>query len=87
MKHFSFLPLSHQIKYAGSDTDFSASPAFCKQIKRVDCEDQKVIGTQIPLQQLLEGLIADQELPVKDKRKRLKQVRTNTEKVQNNPKS
>jgi len=40
----------------------------------VECEEQKVIGTQTPLQQLLEGLIADEELPVKDKRKRLKQV-------------
>lgn len=74
---FSFF---RQIKYAGSDTDFSTSPAFCKQIKRVDCEEQKVIGTQIPLQQLLEGLIADQELPAKDKRKRLKQVQTGTRK-------
>ncbi|XP_007560536.1 PREDICTED: DEP domain-containing protein 1B isoform X2 [Poecilia mexicana] len=71
-EHLSHLKRA-QIKYAGSDTDFSASPAFCKQIKRVDCEEQKVIGTQIPLQQLLEGLIADQELPAKDKRKRLKQ--------------
>lgn len=65
---------SHQIKYAGSDTDFSASPAFCKQISRVDSEEQKVIGTQTPLHELLEGLIADKELPAKDKRKRLKQV-------------
>ncbi|XP_076006463.1 DEP domain-containing protein 1B-like [Genypterus blacodes] len=69
--------LSHlrrvQIKYAGSDTDFSASPAFCKQISRVECEEQMVIGTQTPLQELLEGLIADKELPAKDKRKRLKQ--------------
>lgn len=65
----------HQIKYAGSDTDFSSSPAFCKQISRVESEEQKVIGTQIPLQELLEGLIADKELPAKDKRKRLKQVR------------
>lgn len=64
----------YQIKYAGSDTDFSASPAFCKQISRVECEEQKVIGTQTPLQELLEGLIADKELPAKDKRKRLKQV-------------
>lgn len=64
----------HQIKYAGSDTDFSASPAFCKQISRVESEEQKVIGTQTPLQELLEGLIADKELPAKDKRKRLKQV-------------
>ncbi|XP_056300909.1 DEP domain-containing protein 1B [Pseudoliparis swirei] len=69
--------LSHlkrvQIKYAGSETDFSASPAFCKQISRVECEERTVIGTQTPLQALLEGLIADRELPAKDKRKRLKQ--------------
>lgn len=67
----SFAP---QIKYAGSDTDFSTSPAFCKQISKVEAEEQKVIGTQTPLQELLEGLIADKELPAKDKRKRLKQV-------------
>ncbi|KAF3840126.1 hypothetical protein F7725_018843 [Dissostichus mawsoni] len=64
---------SYLIKYAGSDTDFSASPAFCKQIRRVESEEQRVIGTQTPLQALLEGLIADRELPAKDKRKRLKQ--------------
>uniref|UniRef100_A0A3Q3IMA6 Rho-GAP domain-containing protein n=1 Tax=Monopterus albus TaxID=43700 RepID=A0A3Q3IMA6_MONAL len=69
--------LSHlkrvRIKYAGSDTEFSASPAFCKQISRVGSEELKAIGTQTPLQELLEGLIADKELPAKDKRKRLKQ--------------
>lgn len=66
-----------QIKYAGSDTDFIASPAFCKQIRRAEPEEQeqKVLGTQMPLNELLEGLIADKELPAKDKRKRLKQVR------------
>lgn len=65
-----------QIKYAGSDTDFSASPAFCKQIRRAEPEEQKqkVLGTQMPLNELLEGLIADKELPAKDKKKRLKQV-------------
>lgn len=71
----------HQIKYAGADTDFSASPAFYKQISRVECEEQRVIGTQTPLQQLLEGLIADKELPAKDKRKRLKQVCLHTKAV------
>uniref|UniRef100_A0A3P8VIG8 DEP domain containing 1B n=1 Tax=Cynoglossus semilaevis TaxID=244447 RepID=A0A3P8VIG8_CYNSE len=70
MSHFK----RAQIKYVGSDTDFSASPAFCKQIRRVESEEQKVIGTQTSLHELLEGLIADKELPVKDKRKRLKQV-------------
>uniref|UniRef100_A0A3Q2YUH8 DEP domain containing 1B n=1 Tax=Hippocampus comes TaxID=109280 RepID=A0A3Q2YUH8_HIPCM len=69
--------LSHlrrvQIKYAGSDTDFSTSPAFHKQIRRVVSEEPKVIGTQTPLQELLEGLISDKELPAKDKKKRLKQ--------------
>ncbi|KAL3060645.1 hypothetical protein OYC64_015074 [Pagothenia borchgrevinki] len=71
-EHLSHLKRA-QIKYAGSDTDFSASPAFCKQIRRVESEEQRVIGTQTPLQALLEGLIADRELPAKDKRKRLKQ--------------
>uniref|UniRef100_A0A8C5EIM9 DEP domain-containing protein 1B-like n=1 Tax=Gouania willdenowi TaxID=441366 RepID=A0A8C5EIM9_GOUWI len=71
-EHMSHLKRA-QIKYAGSDTDFSASPAFCKQISRVECEEQKVIGTQTPLEELLDGLIADKELPIKDKRKRLKQ--------------
>lgn len=33
-----------------------------------------MIGTQTPLPELLEGLIADKELPAKDKKKRLKQV-------------
>lgn len=63
-----------QIKYAGSDTDFSSSPAFCKQIRKLESEEQRVIGTQTPLPELLEGLIADKELPAKDKKKRLKQV-------------
>lgn len=63
-----------QIKYAGSDTDFSASPAACKQIRRAEPEEQKVVGAQMPLHELLEGLIADKELPAKDKRKRMKQV-------------
>ncbi|KAK5922710.1 hypothetical protein CgunFtcFv8_019950 [Champsocephalus gunnari] len=71
-EHLSHLKRA-QIKYAGSDTDFSASPAFFKQIRRVESEEQRVIGTQTPLQALLEGLIADRELPAKDKRKRLKQ--------------
>lgn len=66
--------LLHQIKYAGSDTDYSASPVFCKQIRRAEPEEQKV-GTQMPLHELLDGLVADKELTAKDKRKRLKQVR------------
>ncbi|XP_061574209.1 DEP domain-containing protein 1B isoform X1 [Cololabis saira] len=71
-EHLSHLKRA-QIKYVGSDTDFSASPAFCKQIRVMESEEQKVIGTETPLQQLLEGLIADKELPAKDKKKRLKQ--------------
>ncbi|XP_072250877.1 DEP domain-containing protein 1B [Leuresthes tenuis] len=82
-EHLSHLKRA-QIKYAGSDTDFSASPAFFKQINRVECEEQKVIGTQTPLLQLLEGLIADEELPVKDKRKRLKQFQKSYPEVYHN---
>lgn len=70
--------LSHlrrvQIKYPGADADSSmASPAYCRQISRAQFEEQRVSGSQGPLQELLEGLVADQELSAKDKRKRLKQ--------------
>ncbi|KAM6986018.1 DEP domain-containing protein 1B-like [Aplochiton taeniatus] len=74
-EHLSHLRRS-QIKYAGADADYSttaASPAFCKQISRAEFEEQRVSGSQGPLQELLEGLIADRELSSKDKRKRLKQ--------------
>ncbi|XP_034467863.1 DEP domain-containing protein 1B isoform X2 [Hippoglossus hippoglossus] len=54
------------------------------QIRRVESEEQKVIGTQTPLQQLLEGLIADKELPAKDKRKRLKQFQRSYPEVYRN---
>lgn len=74
--NYYFISLLPQIKYAGSDTDFSSSPAFCKQIRKLESEEQRVIGTQTPLPELLEGLIADKELPAKDKKKRLKQVNT-----------
>ncbi|CAB1319007.1 unnamed protein product [Coregonus sp. 'balchen'] len=70
--------LSHlrrvQIKYAGADTDASlASPSYCRQISRAEFEEQRVSSSQGPMQELLEGLIADTELSAKDKRKRLKQ--------------
>ncbi|XP_012992693.2 DEP domain-containing protein 1B isoform X2 [Esox lucius] len=70
--------LSHlrrvQIKYAGADADASlVSPSYCRQISRAQFEEQRVSGSQGPMQELLEGLIADTELSAKDKRKRLKQ--------------
>uniref|UniRef100_A0A8C7N797 DEP domain containing 1B n=1 Tax=Oncorhynchus kisutch TaxID=8019 RepID=A0A8C7N797_ONCKI len=70
--------LSHlrrvQIKYAGADTDASlVSPSYCRKISRAEFEEQRVSSSQGPMQELLEGLIADTELSAKDKRKRLKQ--------------
>ncbi|XP_062340701.1 DEP domain-containing protein 1B isoform X1 [Osmerus eperlanus] len=70
--------LSHlrrvQIKYLGADADSSmVSPAYCRQISRAEFEEQRVSGSQGPLQDLLEGLVADRGLSAKDKRKRLKQ--------------
>ncbi|KAL0964984.1 hypothetical protein UPYG_G00275290 [Umbra pygmaea] len=63
-----------QIKYAGADADASlVSPSYCRQISRAEFEEQRVSGSQEPMQGLLEGLIADTELTAKDKRKRLKQ--------------
>lgn len=50
------------------------SPSYCRKISRAEFEEQRVSSSQGPMQELLEGLIADTELSAKDKRKRLKQV-------------
>ncbi|KAJ7988176.1 hypothetical protein DPEC_G00320890 [Dallia pectoralis] len=63
-----------QIKYAGADADASlVSPSYCRQISRAQFEEQRLSGSQGPMQELLEGLVADTELTAKDKKKRLKQ--------------
>uniref|UniRef100_A0A7N4P3A6 DEP domain-containing protein 1B n=1 Tax=Sarcophilus harrisii TaxID=9305 RepID=A0A7N4P3A6_SARHA len=63
-----------QIKYPGADTDATLSaPSFCRQISPEEFEYQKVCGSQEPLATLLEEIITDNKLSVKDKKKKLKQ--------------
>lgn len=67
-----------KIKYAGADTETSmASPphSFCRQISREEFEQQRVSGYQGAIVELLENIIHDKNMSIKDKKKKLKQVR------------
>ncbi len=67
-----------KIKYAGADTETSmASPphSFCRQISRKEFEQQGVSGSQGAIVELLENIIHDKNMSIKDKKKKLKQVR------------
>lgn len=67
-----------KIKYAGADTDTSmASPphSFCRQISREEFEQQSFSGSQGAIVDLLENIIQDKNMSIKDKKKKLKQVR------------
>ncbi|TSM28118.1 DEP domain-containing protein 1B [Bagarius yarrelli] len=74
-EHLSHLRRA-QIKYAGADTEPTReSPAhtFCRQISKQEFEEQKVTGSQGAIMELLEGIIHDQAMSIKDKKKKLKQ--------------
>ncbi|KAJ8287138.1 hypothetical protein GJAV_G00048090 [Gymnothorax javanicus] len=63
-----------QIKYSGADTDSSVvSPSYCRQISKAEFEEQRVHGAQEPMVELLESIIGNKDLSVKDKKKKLKQ--------------
>ncbi|XP_035245853.1 DEP domain-containing protein 1B [Anguilla anguilla] len=63
-----------QIKYSGADADASlVSPSFCRQISKAEFEEQRLRGSQEPMAELLEGIISNKDLSVKDKKKKLKQ--------------
>lgn len=49
--------------------------SYCKQITPQEFEEQKVSTSQAAVAELLENIIKDKNLSVKDKRKKLKQVR------------
>lgn len=68
-----------QIKYAGADTDTSVlsprdPPMFCRQISREEFEEQRVSASKDAMVELLEGIIQDKNMSVKDKKKKMKQV-------------
>ncbi|XP_028661273.1 DEP domain-containing protein 1B-like isoform X1 [Erpetoichthys calabaricus] len=70
--------LSHlrrvQIKYAGADADASfVSHSYCKRISKEEFEEQRTSSAQVPMAELLEEIIKDTELSVKEKKKKLKQ--------------
>lgn len=48
---------------------------FCKQISAQEFEEQKVVMSQVAIMDLLESIVKDKNLSVKDKKKKLKQVR------------
>ncbi|NXG49360.1 DEP1A protein, partial [Psilopogon haemacephalus] len=51
------------------------SYSYCKQITPQEFEEQKVSTSQAAVAELLENIIKDKKLSVKDKKKKLKQVR------------
>ncbi|GAA6107760.1 DEP domain-containing protein 1B [Tachysurus ichikawai] len=74
-EHLSHLRRA-QIKYAGADTDSTReTPAhtFCRQISKQEFEEQRVTGSQGAIVELLEGIIHDKAMSIKDKKKKLKQ--------------
>ncbi|OWK62566.1 DEP domain-containing protein 1B [Lonchura striata] len=63
-----------QIKYAGADSDATLPPpSFCHQITTGEFEYQRATGSQEPLAALLEEIVMNKEISVKDKKKKLKQ--------------
>lgn len=73
-----FFLLHLQIKYAGADSDATLPPpSFCHQISTDEFEYQRATGSQEPLAALLEEIVMNKEISVKDKKKKLKQVNKN----------
>ncbi|RMC04508.1 hypothetical protein DUI87_18954 [Hirundo rustica rustica] len=63
-----------QIKYSGADSDGTLPPpSFCHQISTGEFEHQRATGSQEPLASLLEEIVMNKEISVKDKKKKLKQ--------------
>ncbi|XP_067845817.1 DEP domain-containing protein 1B-like isoform X3 [Heptranchias perlo] len=63
-----------QIKYPCTDIN-AAVPmyTFCQQISTKEFEEQKVSVSQVAIAELLENIVEDKKLSIKDKRKKLKQ--------------
>ncbi|KAI1240089.1 DEP domain-containing protein 1B, partial [Lamprotornis superbus] len=63
-----------QIKHAGADSAAALPPpSFCHQITTGEFEYQRATGSQEPLAALLEEIVMNKEISVKDKKKKLKQ--------------
>ncbi|XP_008263298.2 DEP domain-containing protein 1A isoform X1 [Oryctolagus cuniculus] len=72
-KHLDYLKKGH-IKNPG---DVLVAPlptySYCKQISTQEFDEQKVSTSQAAIAELLENIIKDKSLPLKEKRKKLKQ--------------
>ncbi|XP_028604491.1 DEP domain-containing protein 1B isoform X1 [Podarcis muralis] len=63
-----------QIKYPGADADSTLpAPSFCHQISADEFEHQRTNGSQEPLVGLLEEIVMNREMSIKEKKKKLKQ--------------
>ncbi|XP_060764802.1 DEP domain-containing protein 1B-like [Neoarius graeffei] len=74
-EHLSHLRRA-QIKFAGAGTEptpDSHPQSFCRQISKQEFEEQRVSGSQGAIVELLEGIIHDKAMSIKDKKKKLKQ--------------
>ncbi|XP_044302488.1 DEP domain-containing protein 1B isoform X1 [Varanus komodoensis] len=62
-----------QIKYPGADTDTSLpAPSFCYQVSMDEFEHQRTNAFQEPLASLLEEIVMNSEMSIKEKKKKLK---------------
>ena len=50
-------------------------PMFCEQVSIEEYEAQKLSASQLAIAELLEGIVNDNSMPEKEKKRRLKQVR------------
>uniref|UniRef100_A0A8C1VAW4 DEP domain containing 1B n=1 Tax=Cyprinus carpio TaxID=7962 RepID=A0A8C1VAW4_CYPCA len=68
--------LSHirRAQIPDTNTSMASSPhSFCRQISREEFELQRVSGSQETIVELLENIIQDKNMSIKDKKKKLKQ--------------
>lgn len=71
-------PFPLQVTYPGADAA-SALPtySFCRQISAQEFEEQKLTISQAAIAELLESVIKNKTMSVKEKKKKLAQVRFN----------
>lgn len=71
-----FLWFLFQCKYPGEEIcAILPTYSYCEQITPQEFEEQKVSTSQAAVAELLENIIKDKNLSVKEKKKKLKQVR------------
>ncbi|XP_068949471.1 DEP domain-containing protein 1A isoform X1 [Petaurus breviceps papuanus] len=72
-KHLDYLRKGH-IAYPGDELiPTLPTYSYCKQISPQEFDEQKVSTSQVAIAELLENIIKDKSLPLKEKKKKLKQ--------------